>query len=107
MATLSNLLRYVSPTKLRLHQRRISIRHVLLTLGISAILSTVYYTWLRRDEIFFPTDDIAFSSPRTPEIWAERAVQVKEAFRHAYRGYEEHAFPHDELLPVSNKSIDK
>lgn len=39
--------------------------------------------------------------------WAERAERVKEAFVHAYHGYEEHAFPKDELLPLSNGSVNK
>ena len=105
MAVLSSLLRYTNLGHLQ--RRRITPRHVVLTLVISAVLFALYYAWLRRDEVFFPSTDIPFWSQETPEIWAERAAQVKEAFRHAYRGYEQHAFPHDELLPVSNKSIDK
>ncbi|OJJ34983.1 hypothetical protein ASPWEDRAFT_40122 [Aspergillus wentii DTO 134E9] len=31
-----------------------------------------------------------------------RAEAVKEAFQHAWDGYNKYAFPHDELLPVSN-----
>lgn len=27
---------------------------------------------------------------------------VKEAFRHGFNGYMKHAYPHDELKPVSN-----
>ncbi|KAI5123518.1 hypothetical protein M0805_006678 [Coniferiporia weirii] len=38
--------------------------------------------------------------------WSERAERVKEAFLHAYHGYEEYASPADELLPLSNSSID-
>jgi len=33
---------------------------------------------------------------------SERAEAVKEAFQHAWRGYRQYAFPHDELHPVSN-----
>ena len=96
MAALSNLL--------RLRPRRITVRHVLLTLGLSAILSTLYYNaYLRRGDV---SGDVFFWPPETPQIWAERAAEVKEAFQHAYRGYEQHAFPHDELLPVSNGSTD-
>ena len=106
------LLRYIAPinlvASLRLHQyRRITLRHVLITLAISAVLSTLYYAWLRRDDVFFASKDVLFWPPETPEIWAQRAAQVKEAFQHAYRGYERYAFPHDELLPVSNGSTDK
>ena len=31
-----------------------------------------------------------------------KADDVKEAFKNAWNGYVEHAFPHDELHPVSN-----
>ena len=99
MAALSNLgLRYVD------QHRHITVRHVLLTLGLSAILSTLYCAYLSRG-VFFPSADVFFAE--TPDIWAERAILVKEAFQHAYHGYEQYAFPHDELLPVSNGSIDK
>lgn len=32
----------------------------------------------------------------------EKADAVREAFRHAWGGYKQYAFPHDELRPVSN-----
>ena len=41
------------------------------------------------------------------EEWAARADKVKEAFLHAYHGYEKFASPSDELLPISNGSINK
>jgi hypothetical protein len=46
------------------------------------------------------------SPPTHPEVWAERAVHVKKAFIHAYRGYELYAAPHDELRPISNRASD-
>lgn len=33
---------------------------------------------------------------------AQRAAAVQEAYRHAWSGYKQYAFPNDELLPVSN-----
>ncbi|KAF4209010.1 hypothetical protein CNMCM8980_001687 [Aspergillus fumigatiaffinis] len=33
---------------------------------------------------------------------SSRAAAVQEAFSHAWDGYMEYAFPHDELLPISN-----
>jgi hypothetical protein len=39
--------------------------------------------------------------------WPARAERVKQAFIHAYTSYENNAFPHDELMPLTNKSIDK
>ncbi|KAG9017491.1 hypothetical protein FRB90_001084 [Tulasnella sp. 427] len=38
-------------------------------------------------------------------LWASRADEVKNAFLHAYSGYELHAFPADELLPLDKKSV--
>lgn len=37
--------------------------------------------------------------------WAARAQEVKDAFAHAYSGYEKYAFPADELLPLNRKSV--
>ena len=39
--------------------------------------------------------------------WAERADAVRGAFLHAYEGYISYAAPHDELLPLSMRPIDK
>ncbi|KIK61668.1 glycoside hydrolase family 47 protein [Collybiopsis luxurians FD-317 M1] len=38
--------------------------------------------------------------------WKLRAHQVREAFIHSYKGYKEHAFPADELAPMSGKKVD-
>ncbi|PFH51966.1 glycoside hydrolase family 47 protein [Amanita thiersii Skay4041] len=40
-----------------------------------------------------------------PHVWANRATQVKQAFLHAYHGYEAYAAPFDELRPLSNSKI--
>ncbi|KAI0773224.1 glycoside hydrolase [Trametes elegans] len=42
---------------------------------------------------------------RPASKWSERADSVKDAFSHAYRGYTEYAGSQDELLPVSNGSV--
>lgn len=39
--------------------------------------------------------------------WEEHAMQVQQAFLHAYHGYEQHAAPHDELTPLTNGHSDK
>ncbi|EGN96700.1 glycoside hydrolase family 47 protein [Serpula lacrymans var. lacrymans S7.3] len=39
--------------------------------------------------------------PWPPTLWSTRAEEVRDAFLHAYSGYQEFAVPHDELLPVS------
>jgi hypothetical protein len=44
----------------------------------------------------------------TSHLWTSRAASIKEAFLHAYRGYEKYApFPADELQPLSNRSVQK
>ena len=35
-----------------------------------------------------------------------RRAAVKRAFVHAYRGYSKHAFGHDEIRPVTNRTND-
>ena len=55
---------------------------------------------------FGETADLSMS-PVGDEVWAERAQAVKRAFIHAYEPYESVAFPSDELLPISNRSINK
>ena len=47
------------------------------------------------------------SKPTSPEEWRRRAEAVKEGFLHAYHGYETYAMPHDELMPLTNRSVDK
>lgn len=42
-----------------------------------------------------------------PDVWAERAQAVRRAFIHGYGRYESIAFPFDELLPMSNGSMNK
>ena len=43
----------------------------------------------------------------TPPEWVYRAERVKSAFVRAYAAYEQHAFPHDELLPLSDGHFDE
>ena len=52
-------------------------------------------------------DDTFGHSKPSGTNWDERAKQVKEAFQHAYHGYELYAMPADELLPVTNKAVNK
>ncbi|KAF8551349.1 glycoside hydrolase family 47 protein [Imleria badia] len=90
-------------TRISIRPRRgVTIRHVAFVLAFSAALWTLYHSYLA----LFPQEHVFFWPPETPEIWADRAAQVKNAFLHAYHGYERHAFPHDELRPISNTTID-
>lgn len=88
-------------------RRGISIRHLASVLAGSLVLWTLYHNYLGASETLFPREYVVFWPPESPEIWADRAAQVKNAFAHAYHGYERYAFPHDELRPLSNRSIDK
>lgn len=47
------------------------------------------------------------SPPIGQGVWAERAQAVKRAFIYAYEPYESIVFPFDELLPLTNRSINK
>ncbi|KAI0060679.1 seven-hairpin glycosidase [Artomyces pyxidatus] len=49
---------------------------------------------------------LAYPPAYPPPPWHEAAEAVKQAFLHAYSGYERFAAPHDELRPSSNLSID-
>ncbi|KAG8220813.1 glycoside hydrolase family 47 protein [Butyriboletus roseoflavus] len=94
-------------TRISIHPRRsITIRHVAFVLALSLAFWTLYYGYLNQSDTLFHEEHVFFWPPETPEIWADRAAQVKNAFLHAYHGYEHHAFPHDELRPISNTSID-
>ncbi|KAA1469091.1 mannosidase [Dentipellis sp. KUC8613] len=44
--------------------------------------------------------------PPPPANWDSAAQDVKQAFILAYHAYEEHAFPHDELMPLTPRSVD-
>ncbi|KAI6010682.1 glycoside hydrolase family 47 protein [Pisolithus orientalis] len=92
-----------------LHRRGFSSRRILVAIAFSFALCILYYTHLRNTQSdplpeLIPEEDVVFWPTEPPEIWAERAVQVKNAFLHAYHGYERYAFPHDELTPLSNAS---
>ncbi|KAI9573957.1 glycoside hydrolase family 47 protein [Boletus coccyginus] len=87
-------------------RRGISIRHLAFVLAGALALWTLYHNYLGASETLFPREHVVFWPPESPEIWADRAAQVRNAFSHAYHGYERYAFPHDELRPLSNRSID-
>ncbi|KAG0699899.1 glycoside hydrolase family 47 protein [Suillus ampliporus] len=94
-----------NPAVSSLRRRGISIRHVAFTFVFSIALLTLYFNYLQPNGYSFPTG-VIYYPPETPEIWANRSIQVRDAFLHAYHGYERFAFPSDELRPISNMSID-
>jgi mannosyl-oligosaccharide alpha-1,2-mannosidase len=89
-----------------LRRRGISIRHIAFAFALSIVLLTLYFNYFRRTGYSFSADVIQYA-PETPEVWTDRSVQVRDAFLHAYHGYERFAFPNDELRPLSNTSINK
>ena len=52
-------------------------------------------------------DDFEWGFGKGEPNWSARADRVKQSFLPAYHGYEQHAAPRDELLPVTNGSVDK
>ena len=76
--------------------------YVLLVLCLSFLI-TIYRTYTPRPWSMLPEEEVL-----GPHVnWDARANAVKQAFVHAYRGYETHAFPEDELLPLTNSSETK
>ena len=51
-----------------------------------------------------PVGEVEFDVPDRNADWPARANAVKQAFAHAYHGYETYAFPEDELFPLTNSS---
>lgn len=47
------------------------------------------------------------TSPQEKLIWERRKGVIREAFQHAYGGYERFAFGYDELKPLSNGTTNK
>ena len=93
--------------------RRFAARYgVPLILGVAGIAVFGYLFWPggfgrrgpRPPPIGPDSDNIVVFQPPSPKlIWLERAASVKEAFVHAYGGYEKYTtFPDDELRPTSH-----
>lgn len=70
----------------------------MIGLGIAATV------WLFQYRIFVSPGSRRPILTMHPSTWDERKGEVKEAFLHAYDGYMRHAFPADELAPVSGKA---
>ncbi|CCM00756.1 uncharacterized protein FIBRA_02796 [Fibroporia radiculosa] len=85
--------------------RRWTTRHLAFATVVVLALITLYYTALPQAPPEHWSTEPSFEQiPTPPEVWQRRTEQVKQAFRHAYAGYERHAMPHDELLPLTNSS---
>jgi hypothetical protein len=84
--------------------RRCAARYgIQLLLSTAGIFIAGYLFWpgtLSRPSMN-PSVDIRLPSHNS--VWSKHTASVKEAFLHAYEGYERHTtFPDDELRPVSN-----
>jgi hypothetical protein len=80
--------------------------------SVSVLCIFLLYSYLGPTTLRPPSALPAGDDPSSPptgnsQLWSSRADQVKVAFQHTYSGYERLAFPHDELLPLSNGRDDK
>lgn len=87
------------PLSFRSTQRR--PRFLILVLVVGLFFYSVRSSKFRsngqsRIQAVFPTELTAAKSIRL-----RRQDQVRDAFKHAWRGYEEHAWLHDEVMPLS------
>jgi hypothetical protein len=71
---------------------------------VSFSLSVSFY---HLGPFFRPSPDLQPHAKSSPVVWSARAAEVKNAFRHAYSGYQKHALPDDELLPVTGGKENK
>lgn len=106
---------------------RLSYRHVAVVFVAIFLLLTFYHVYDTNPYPHLPSrlanSEVAVEVPEVPlspslgslipttqppsQEWSQRAEKVKQAFLHAYRNYETYASPHDELLPVTAKHVDK
>lgn len=99
-----------------LRRSRYTHRSVLYV-AASFFTTWTLYSWLLRGDMpgLTRSDDFELSrgaSPARPDIgsartWDARAGAVKDAFQHAYHGWERYAKPADELLPLSEHRQNK
>ncbi|KAJ7175888.1 glycoside hydrolase family 47 protein [Mycena filopes] len=76
-------------------------RPFLYAAGVLLALLFLWSAWPQQ-HLLATVDEHAVQHDTPPEVWNQRAQDVKHAFLHAYRAYEKYAAPHDELSPVSN-----
>ncbi|KAJ6620664.1 glycoside hydrolase family 47 protein [Mycena sp. CBHHK59/15] len=70
--------------------------------GILILAVFVLFHSARRPDSLSLTGKHILPTNTPKKVWDQRAEQVKRAFIHAYRGYEQYAAPHDELTPISS-----
>ncbi|KAF7977590.1 hypothetical protein HWV62_3186 [Athelia sp. TMB] len=100
--------RHVNQLLIQLKHRGITLRHLAFGFGILVFLWTSWFAFFARrvDSLDLPRD--AYLHPDadpTKEEWHNRAEQVKAAFVHTWRGYEEQAWGYDEIKPVTGVPV--
>jgi endoplasmic reticulum Man9GlcNAc2 1,2-alpha-mannosidase len=93
---------------------RITLKHIIYTFLGLFVTWTLYSSLILRDsgpdysQPYRPTVHVGGGEPRPPATtWPGKAEAVKDAFRHAYHGWEKYAAPADELLPNSARKVNK
>ena len=79
--------------------------YVLFAVGLGFLI-TLYRAYIPSPHLWpiHSEEEVGFGVPDQDADWPARANAVKQAFAHAYHGYETYAFPEDELLPLTNSS---
>jgi hypothetical protein len=94
------------PPRLNTHgwsDRRPKTRWGIILLSVAGIGMGGYMFWPAMPPRPSVGSSIRIQPPTQDPVWARRASSVKEAFQHAYGGYERYTtFPDDELKPVSD-----
>ncbi|KZT25222.1 glycoside hydrolase family 47 protein [Neolentinus lepideus HHB14362 ss-1] len=88
-----------------LSNKRLGFRYLGFASGSLMVLYMLYSISRGPTDVLSISREI-FKSSTSPAVWEMRAEQVKQAFVHAYHGYEQYAAPHDELLPMTAGMID-
>lgn len=92
----------------RISRNRPLLRNTVYGALVSLVVyALIFTTFPSKAPSIFPNYSRPSAQDVLPATWKARAGQVKAAFRHAFRGYQEHAAPADELKPLSNTPINK
>lgn len=87
----------------KLSDRRSKTRWGIILLSVAGIGMGGYLFWPAMPPRPSVGSITHIQAPTPDPVWARRASSVKEAFQHAYGGYEKYTtFPDDELKPVSD-----
>src|SRR6266478_5268401 len=79
-------------------QRRLSLRHLCYCCIVTLFLYILHFAYRKVGVPKLSIFPLPPNEHLPSDIWENRAEQVKQAFLHAYHGYETYAAPFDELL---------